>query len=171
MAAHLNQGLDVAQQSVGEPTRFHLGAVVNPFAADLDAEWARLAHKIEAGAEFLVTPPVLDVDAFEAVWPRLRDTGLPVIAGVAALEGSRHAEFLASEVVGVRVAETVVNRLKGAADEREEAMRLTIDLVSWLRPRVQGLQITAFHGSPSTAERVVAELAAAALDGRGARRG
>ena len=45
---------------------------VNPFAEDADGEWRRLAHKVEAGAEFLVTPPVLDLPAFEAEVPRLK---------------------------------------------------------------------------------------------------
>ena len=63
---------------------FHVGVAVNPFAPDPDAEWRRLMHKVEAGAEFIVTPPVFDVEAFGAVLDRLTATGLPVLAGLAA---------------------------------------------------------------------------------------
>ncbi len=117
MVASLNRGLDVGGQPLGTPTGFHIGAAINPFAADPESEWRRLAHKIEAGAEFLVTPPILDVEAFEPALARLRDTGLPIVAGIAALDGVRHAEFLASEVAGVRVADAVLERLRGASDE------------------------------------------------------
>jgi homocysteine S-methyltransferase len=158
MVTRLNQGLDIAGQTIGRPTRFHIGAVVNPFAIDPAAEWRRLAHKVEAGAEFVVTPPILDVEALEPALRPLEDTGLPVIAGVAALEGLRHAEFLASEVVGVRVADTVMERLRRTDDEKAEAMAITLEIAAWLRRRVNGLQVTSFHGSPLTTEKLLTEL-------------
>ena len=58
MVAQLNRGLDVGGQSIGSPTRFHIGVAVNPFAVSGDAEWRRLEYKVEAGAEFLMTPPI-----------------------------------------------------------------------------------------------------------------
>jgi homocysteine S-methyltransferase len=166
VAHRLNRGLDVAGQSIGVPTRFHLGAVVNPLAADPDLEWRRLAHKIEAGAEFLVTPPVLDIEAFEGVLGRLRDTGLPVLAGVAALESLRHAEFLSSEVVGVRASDALLGRLRGAADQAAEAARITSEIVAWLRERTQGLVFTWLHGSPLPAERLIESIGAGVALGR-----
>jgi 5,10-methylenetetrahydrofolate reductase len=80
---------------------------------------------------------------------------VPIVAGVAALEGVRHAEFLASEVTGVRVSDATLARLNAARDEAEEAMRMTIEIVTWLYARVQGLHVTSFHGSPRTAERLL----------------
>jgi homocysteine S-methyltransferase len=155
MAARLNQGFDVAGQPLGTATRFHLGAAVNPFAADPDAEWRRLAYKVDAGAEFLMTPPVLDVDAFEPALRRIEDTGLPVLVGVAALQSVRHAEFLASEVIGVRVADELLARLRGAGDEEREAGVVTAEIASWLKARAQGVVITWLHGSTATAERLL----------------
>ena len=169
MAARLNQGLDVAGQALGTATRFHLGAAVNPFAADPDAEWRRLAYKVEAGAEFLVTPPVLDVEAFEPALRRIQATGLPVLAGVAALQSLRHAEFLASEVIGVRVADQLLARLRAARDEEREASVATAEIVSWLKTRAQGVVITWLHGSTATAERLLPAvgLSAPAAAGQG----
>ena len=158
MVTRLNQGLDIAGQPIGRPTAFHVGAVVNPFAIDPAAEWRRLAHKVDAGAEFLVTPPILDVAAFEPLLGPLQDTGLPVIAGLAALEGLRHAEFLASEVVGVRVADTVLERLRRTDDQEAEARAITLETAAWLRQRVNGLQVTSFHGSPLTTGKLLTEL-------------
>jgi homocysteine S-methyltransferase len=154
----LNQGLDVAGQPLGSTTSFHVGAVVNPFAADADGEWRRLALKIEAGAEFIVTPPVLDPDGWDPVLRRLRDTGLPVLAGVAALEGLRHAEFLSSEVVGVRAAESVLRRLRAAGDEAAEARAITAEIVERVREQAQGLVVTVLHGSAAAAERLLPAL-------------
>jgi len=155
MATRLNQGLDIAGQPLGTATRFHLGAAVNPFAADPDAEWRRLDYKVAAGAEFLMTPPVLDLEAFEPALRRMQATGLPVIAGVAALQGLRHAEFLASEVIGVRVSDATLGRLRAARDDEDEAAVMTAEIVGWLKARAQGIVITWLHGSPSTVERLL----------------
>jgi len=164
MVSRLNQGLDIGGQAIGAPARFHVGVAVNPFAPDLDAEWRRLMHKVEAGAEFIVTPPVFDVEAFAAVLDRLTATGLPVVAGVAAIDGLRHAEFMASEIVGVRIPDATFDRLRRAKDESAEALAVTMDVAEWLRGRVGGLQITWLHGSPGNAERVLTALTARTAD-------
>jgi homocysteine S-methyltransferase len=174
LVAHLNRGLDLGGQSLGAAARFHIGAVVNPFAADMGAEWRRIAHKIDAGAEFFVTPPILDVEAFAPVLRRLQDTGRPVLAGLAALESVRHAEFLASEVIGVRLPEWLVPRLRQARDAAAEAMAISSEIASWLAERTSGLQVTSFHGSPETAEHLlgtIGTLAAGPPAVRGAQHG
>jgi homocysteine S-methyltransferase len=158
MVVRLNHGRDVSGQPLGEPTRFHVGAAASPFSPVPDAEWRRLDHKVAAGAEFLVTPPILDVQAFEPLLERVGRTGLPVLAGVAALEGVRHAEFLVSEIPGVRVPDALLERLTGASNERDEALEATLETIAWLRERVAGIQITTFHGSAVTAERLLARL-------------
>jgi homocysteine S-methyltransferase len=131
LVMRLNRGLDVGGQPIGAPTRFHIGVGINPFAPSND-EWRRLEHKVEAGAEFIVTPPILDVKAFAEILPRLRATGLPVIAGVVALESLRQAEFLASEVVGVQVPNALLDRLRGTTDQAAEALAATLEIVTWL---------------------------------------
>jgi homocysteine S-methyltransferase len=158
MVARLNHGLDTGGQPIGAPTAFHIGVGVNPFAPNPEDEWRRLDHKVNAGAEFLVTPPIFDLDAFDAVLPHLKKSGLPVVAGLAALENDRHAEFLASEVPGVKVADAMLDRLRHAADPRAEALHVTREIAAGLRERVQGVQITSLHGSTDTAERVLSEL-------------
>jgi homocysteine S-methyltransferase len=155
LVTRLNRGSDLGGQALDDVAKFYTGATINPFAVDMDDEWRRVGVKVDAGAEFFVTPPILDVIAFAPVLSRLRDTGLPVLAGVAALEGIRHAEFLASEVNGVRLSDALVTRLRQARDEAAEAMRITTEIADWLVEHADGLQITTFHGSPETAEHLL----------------
>ncbi len=164
LVTQLNHGLDVSGQPLEATTRFHTGVAVNLFPTDPDAEWRRLMRKIGAGAEFLMTPPVLDVDACAPGLNRLRSTGLPVLCGVAMLEGARHAEFLSSEVVGVRAADTLLERLRAARDQAAEAAAVTAEILASLRERCDGFVFAWLHGSPATAERGLAAL-------RGAHRG
>jgi homocysteine S-methyltransferase len=102
------------------------------------------------------------VAAFGDVLGRLTDTGLPVLAGLVALEGVRHAEFLASEVVGVRVPDTMLERLRQAKDETAEALTVALEIADWMRGRVNGVHVTSLHGTAETAERLLGALAARA---------
>jgi 5,10-methylenetetrahydrofolate reductase len=70
----------------------------------------------------------------------------------------RHAEFFASEVVGAKVPDDLLHRLRGAADEREEALAITATIAARLRDMADGIQITAVHGSPRTTELVLARV-------------
>ena len=103
LVARLNRGQDLGGQPMEAATRFHIGVAVNPFAPDVAAELRRLDHKVEAGAEFMLTPPIFDIEAFDAVLPQLRKAGIPIVGSVAALDSLRQAEFFASEVTGARV--------------------------------------------------------------------
>jgi homocysteine S-methyltransferase len=155
MVAQLNRGLDIGGQSIGAPTRFHVGVAANPFSPTPDTEWRRLGYKVEAGAEFLMTPPILDLEALDVVLDRLRQTGLPVLAGVVALESLRQAEFLASEVAGLQMPDRVLERLRTAADPAAEGLAITQAIVAGLRERVQGIHVTGLHGSPRAVERLL----------------
>src|SRR3981081_1462453 len=67
--ANLNRGLDANGAPIGERARFHVGAAVNPGAADLERELRLLRKKVAAGADFVVTNPIYDPSALE----RLRE--------------------------------------------------------------------------------------------------
>ncbi len=159
MASRLNRGLDIGGQSLGAPTEFYIGAAVNPFSPELDAEWRRLDFKIEAGAEYLLTPPIFDLDAFDAVLPRLRAAGVPIIAAVVALESVRQAEFHASEVVGVKLPEALLDQMRLAADPGAAGHEFSVAIARTLRDRVEGLRISTLHGSPEAGERLLSALA------------
>ncbi len=156
----LNHGCDVGGQEIGKPTAFHIGVSVNPSAPNLDDEFRRFAYKVEAGAEFVLTRPVFDVAAFERCLTRLAPSGLPVLAGVFPFESPRHAEFMANEVPGVRVPDTLMERMR-RADRPDvaaaEGIAIARELAAALRPMVQGLQISSSSGN--------VEMALAVLDG------
>ncbi|TAK18031.1 MAG: bifunctional homocysteine S-methyltransferase/methylenetetrahydrofolate reductase [Acidobacteria bacterium] len=153
MVASLNRGLDIGGQSLGRAAAFHIGVAVNPNAPSLDTEWKRLDYKVEAGAEYILTPPILDVAAFQRVLPRLRATGLPVIAGLAALETARQVDFIASEVSDVAVSADVVARMRAATDPAAEGLAISLEIFNALRSSVHGVAIRGLHGSPASVER------------------
>jgi hypothetical protein len=97
----LNAGVDVGGNAIEEATNYFIGVGVNPFAAPLDRELARLRWKVLAGADYAITQPVFDVDRFVEFLPKAEELRLPIIAGVWPLVSLRNAEFLASEIPGI----------------------------------------------------------------------
>ena len=158
VVARLNRGLDVGQQSIGQPTAFHIGVALNPGAADVEEEVRRFRYKVEAGAEFAITQPVFDAAGFTQFLKRLDGTGIPILAGVLPLESLRHAEFMANEVPGVHVPESVVDRMRRAEESgtaAAEGIAIAREVLSEIRPLVQGIQISTASGAVETALEVM----------------
>ena len=114
----LNQGHDRHGIALAQPTAFVIGARINPSAEDAEREVADSRRKIEAGADFLITPPVYDVAALE----RLMDAAqvppdLPVLLGVMPLRDYNHAEYLQHEVPGVALPEAMIERMWKARED------------------------------------------------------
>ena len=144
----LNHGLDIGGQSIGEPTCFHAGVMVNP-SRDLDQELRRLEFKVEAGAEFAVTRPVFDVAAFERFLARVAPMRLPIIVGIWPFESALNAEFMANEVPGVTVPEKIVERMRRTANAEEaaaEGVKVAKEIVTAIKGMAAGVQISAPSG-------------------------
>ncbi|MEN3338018.1 MAG: methionine synthase / methylenetetrahydrofolate reductase [Acidobacteriota bacterium] len=150
VVTRLNRGFDIGGQSIGVPTAFHIGVAANPGALDPDEELRRLAYKVEAGAEFVITQPVFDAGELARFLARIEGFRIPVIAGVAPLDSLRHTEFMANELPGVRVPESVVARMReaearGAA--AAEGLAIAREVTGEIRSMVQGLQISTTSGA------------------------
>ncbi len=156
----LNRGLDVAGQSIGDPTSLLVGVMVNPAATDIDRELRRFEYKVEAGAEFVVTRPVFDIAAFERFLKRIESHRIPVIVGLWPFESALNAEFMANEVPDVVVPPQLVARMRAATGTdgaRAEGARIATELLVALRPMTAGVVVS----SPTGMDRAVAVLDAA----------
>ena len=144
----LNHGLDIGGQSIGEPTCFHAGVMVNP-SRDLDQELRRLEFKVEAGAEFAVTRPVFDVAAFERFLARVAPMRLPIIVGIWPFESALNAEFMANEVPGVTVPDAIVERMRRTANAEAaaaEGVKVAKEIVLSIKGMGAGVQISTPSG-------------------------
>ena len=158
LVSRLNRGCDVGGQAIGAPTAFHLGASVNPTAANLDEELRRFEYKVEAGAEFVVTRPVFDLDGFDRFLKRIASARLPIIARVFPFESARHAEFVANEVPGTFVPKALLDRMRQADAARTgaaEGVAIAREISMDLRKRVQGLQVSTQSGDIESALAVL----------------
>lgn len=158
----LNRGVDPGGNSVGAPTGFVIGVAANQGAVDREREISRFRYKVEAGADFAVTQPVFDAEAFERFLDSVAEWRVPIVAGVWPFLGLRNAEFLANEVPGVVVPRSVVERMRvaqasGAEAALEEGVTIALEMIEAVRPLVQGFHLGAPGGRVDVALRVLRE--------------
>src|SRR5947207_11647053 len=158
VVTRLNHGCDVGGQAIGAPTAYHIGVSVNPAAHNLDQELRRFEYKVEAGAEFVVTRPVFDLRGFERFLKRIETARLPIVAGVFPFESARNAEFMANEVPGVQVPDSLLDRM-GRAESQEaatqEGIAIARQIAAELRSAVQGVQVSTQSGDIDAALAVL----------------
>jgi len=144
----LNRGVDPGGSPIDEPTRWVVGVSVNPVAVDRERELERWFWKVDAGADFALCEPIFDPEALKDFLAESEAPRIPVIAQIPVFTSSRDAEFLAHEVPGTAVPESVVERMKdaersGDGAARDEGIAIAREAIEALRPAVRGVQIRA----------------------------
>jgi homocysteine S-methyltransferase len=157
---NLNRGLDLGGNPIGTGTSFVIGVGANPGLPNLDEEIRRFEYKVQAGAEYVVTQPVFDLGLLEAFLRRIEHCRIPVVAGIWPLVSVRNAEFMKNEL-RVSVPDEILNRMTRAASPeaaREEGVAIAREMLTALRDRVQGAQISAPQGRYNSAVDVLEAL-------------
>ena len=146
-----DDGQFLSGRKLSSPPNVFLGAAANPFAPPFDYRPLRLEKKVTAGAQFVQTQYCYDMDMFRNYMAAVRDAGTHervfILAGVGPLASARSAEWIRSNVPGIHIPDSVIRRLKGADDQKEEGVRLCVDMINELREvdGVNGVHIMAFR--------------------------
>lgn len=136
-----DEGRLLSGVEIDVPPRYFVGAADVPLVADYTFD--RLEAKIDAGADFVQTQIVFDVDAFGEWAGEARRRGVLgrafVLAGVAVPRGAGAARFMREHLYGVVVPDVVVERLEAAGEDAEaEGVRITAEIVTRLR-EIEGI--------------------------------
>jgi 5,10-methylenetetrahydrofolate reductase len=148
IANNLNHGLDLGGNPMGSQTALLIGVGANPGALNMDEELKRFEWKVRAGAEYIVTQPVFDLDLLEGFMKRTEHHKLPLIAGIWPLTSFRNAEFMVNEL-RVPVPEEYMDRMRradSAEAARGEGIAIARQMVERVRPLVAGVQLSAPFG-------------------------
>ncbi|HUW63961.1 MAG TPA: methylenetetrahydrofolate reductase [Spirochaetia bacterium] len=127
----------------GAEPRFFIGAVANPFADPFEWRVDRLEKKVAAGAEFIQTQCIYDMERFERFMEMVRERGLDkqvhILAGVTPLKSWKVAKYLQSNVSGMIVPDAIVERLKAAEDSKAEGVNICIEQIKYIKEKVPGV--------------------------------
>jgi len=121
----------------GQEPRFFIGAAANPFADPFEFRVLRLEKKINAGADFIQTQCIFDMERFERFMALVRERGLhqraKIIAGVMPLKSARAARYMQQSVAGMIVPDEIVQRMEKAADPKAEGVAICVEQIKHLQ--------------------------------------
>lgn len=144
-----DEGTFTSGTPLREPPRLFIGAVANPNIEQA----SRTENKIEAGAEFIQTQPIFDLELFRRWVAEARDLGLPqrafLLAGIMLVRSPESAAYMRDNIKGVGMTEAVIDRLAAAADPAAEGLRLAVDTIRAVRdePGVAGIHLMSISWS------------------------
>mgnify|MGYP002395824277 CR=1 FL=1 len=137
-----------------------IGAAANPFADPFEFRVIRLKKKINAGADFIQTQCIYDMDRFEKWMEQVRSKGLHekcrILAGVTPLKSLGMAKYMRDEVAGVTVPDYYIERIAKADDPKAEGVKICVEQIQKLRQieGVAGVHIMAIEWEEKVPEIV-----------------
>jgi methionine synthase I (cobalamin-dependent)/5,10-methylenetetrahydrofolate reductase len=132
LLAGMNRGVNHVGRALNGETKFIIGCAFNPNALNFDSQVKKLESKLAAGAQYVMTQPVFDLELARRTAARLKPLGVPIFLGVMPLLSSRNAEFLHNEVPGIKIAEPLRERLRLCADDAA-ATRIGLEVAKEIR--------------------------------------
>jgi methylenetetrahydrofolate reductase (NADPH) len=144
--------------------KMFIGAAANPFADPYEYRPYRLANKIAAGADFIQTQCIFNMEKFRDFMSKVVDMGLHekcyILAGVTPMKNAGMANFMSKYVPGMDIPESLIKRLKGVdkKDQAEEGIKFALEQIAEFKEMkgVAGVHLMAIeweHKVPEIAER------------------
>lgn len=156
------QGQDMSGFELKGAPQMFIGAAANPFADPFEYRVIRLAKKIDAGADFIQTQCVYNLERFKAWMKMAREEGLTekvhILAGVTPMKSEGMAKYMANRVAGMDVPEDLIKRMGGVSKEKapEEGINICLETIAELRdiPGVHGIHLMAIEWEDVVAQIV-----------------
>jgi methylenetetrahydrofolate reductase (NADPH) len=143
-----DEGKFLGGDDIDQPPEMFVGAAANPFADPFEIRVRRLAKKVAAGAEFIQTQCIYNLEKFELWMKQARDQGLHekvyILAGVTPFKSAGMAKYMKNRVPGMDVPDEVVQRMSGTPKEKqpEEGLSICVESIQRLK-EVEGIR--GFH--------------------------
>jgi methylenetetrahydrofolate reductase (NADPH) len=145
----------------GAPALF-IGAAENPFADPFEIRALRLGKKVKAGADFIQTQCIFNMEKFARWMEEVRQRGLheqvAILAGVTPLKSAGMAKYMKKNVPGMDVPDELIERISAVPKEgqAEEGIKICIEMIKQLKEieGVRGVHIMAIEWEEKVAEIV-----------------
>ena len=110
----LERGKDLGGNNLDGGVSFCAGAIVTPEADPLEPQLIKFEKKIEAGAEFIQTQAVYDLDRFKEFMKYAGQFNVKILAGIILLTSAPMARFMNNNIAGVSVPQELIDEIAAA---------------------------------------------------------
>ncbi len=157
-----DEGKFLSGDEIKTPPNLFVGAAANPFADPFKIRVPRLAKKIAAGAEFIQTQCVYNLEKFELWMKGVVERGLHeqvfIMPGITPMRSVGMAKYMARAVPGMDVPDELINRLSGVPKDKqaEEGLTIAVEAIQRLKEckGVSGFHIMAIEWEDKVPEIV-----------------
>ena len=160
-----DEAIQQGGDSIEPACPFLIGAAWSPLATPVEFRTIRLAKKIKAGADFIQTQAVYDLEGFREAMKRAEDAGLTdkvaILPGIILPRSAGMLKYMNANVPGIDVPQALIDRLSATPDKEsrwEEGFKIAIELINGVKeiPGVKGVHLQAIeaeHLLPELIER------------------
>lgn len=156
----LEKGKDLGGNELDGTVSFCAGAIVTPEADPLEPQLLKFEKKIEAGAEFIQTQAVYDLDRFKEFMKYAGQFKVKILAGIILLTSAPMARFMNKNIAGVSVPQELIDEMAGAP--KGQALAKGIEIAGRMIKRIKEEKICdGVHIMAIGKEEVVPDIMAA----------
>jgi len=139
----LQDGADMAGFDLTGAPEFTLGCTLGKFADDasLEKELEAAKLKVDAGAQFIITPPIFDMDYLSSAADKIKALNVPVIATVFLIKSVGIARYMSVTEPESRVGEDLIKRIRKSRDRETECLKIAGESVEALKDKVDGVLV------------------------------
>lgn len=157
----LEKGKDLGGNDLDGGVSFCAGAIVTPEADPPGPQFIKFEKKIEAGAEFIQTQAVYDLDHFKRFMEYASQFPVKILAGIILLTSAPMARFMNKNVAGVNVPQDLIDEMASAP--KGKALKKGIEIAGRMIKRVRDEKMCdGVHIMAIGREEVVPDIMAAA---------
>ena len=145
MISSLNNGVDMSGFELDGTPEFFVGCSIPSICDDshLEKELECAKRKVEAGAKFIMTQPVFDIDYYTHILNLLSSLNVPVISSVFLLKSVGMARYMSINDPNSRLNEEIILRIRKAKNREVECIQIAGEMISQLKKVSQGIKISA----------------------------
>ncbi len=139
----LAAGKDMEGFDLDGTPEYTTGCTIAPFTneKELDKELELAGKKVDAGASFIMTPPVFDIGSFEIFMGKARGLGVPIIPTVFLLKSLAIAQYIANSEPGANISDDLIRRIRKSSDRELEGIKVAAETISALKGLAQGVKV------------------------------
>lgn len=167
-----DEGLQQGGDKLEVAPKFFIGASWTPGGDPLDFRPINLKKKVDAGADFIQTQGIFDIEIFKSQMEKARNLGLhertAILGGIIVPKSAMMLKYMDTSVAGVSVPKALIERMakvrdsagddkkKAKALQEEEGIKIAVELIHQVLeiPGVKGVHIQAIEWE-SAIEKIV----------------
>jgi len=139
----LQKGKDMSGFDLDGSPDFTIGCTIGACVDDksCEAELDAAKKKIAAGATYVITPPVFDIEGGSTFLGKIKDLGVPIIQTVFLIKSLAIAQYIANSDPMSGITDDLIRRIRKSSNREQEGVKIAGETILALKDQTQGVLV------------------------------